>query len=111
VLARLRGDPINLTNEQIADFKVATLLRKEGNFRGIVRIAELSHDSTTDDIILKDIFVRKMGRELLGDPIKNSQLFIEIAAKEGVPRSMIVREYHEKVKDLRMRVDRSRRGG
>ena len=110
VLARLRGDPINLTNEQIADFKVAALLRKEGNFRGVVRIAELSYDSTTDDVILRDIFVRKRGRELLGDPIKNSQLFIEIAAKEGVPRSMIVREYQEKVEDLRRRVERARRG-
>ena len=110
VLARLRGDPINLTNEQIADFKVAVLLRKEGEFRGVVRIAELSYDSTADDVVLRDVFTRKRGRELIGDPIKNSQVFLEIAAKEGVPRSIIVREYQEKVEELRKRVERARIG-
>ncbi|RLG41801.1 MAG: hypothetical protein DRO05_02910, partial [Thermoproteota archaeon] len=110
VIARLKGDPINLTEEQIADFKVAALLRKEGNFRGVVRIAELSYDSTKDEVVLRDIFTRRRGRELLGDPIKSSQIFIEIAAKEGVPRTMIVREYLDKIDELRRRVEKARKG-
>ncbi|RLG52866.1 MAG: hypothetical protein DRO00_04960 [Thermoproteota archaeon] len=109
VISRLKGDPINLTEEQIADFKVAALLRKEGNFRGVVRISELSYDSTADEVILRDIFTRKRQAELIGDPIKNSHLFIEIAAKEGVPRSVIVKEYMDKIDELKKRAERAKR--
>ncbi|GEM_PF-3307162 len=109
IISRLKGDPINLTDEQIADFKVAVLLRKEGNFRGIVRISELSYDSTTDEVVMRDIFTRKREGELIGNPIKNSHLFIEIAANEGVPRSTIVREYMSKVEELKKRAERARK--
>ena len=105
VIARLKGDPINLTDEQIADFKVAALLRKEGEFRGVVRIAELRYDQQSKKVVLNDIFKRLKGKELIGNPTKNSGVFMEIAAKEGVPRIFIVKEYLDKIDQLRKRVE------
>jgi flagellar protein FlaI len=105
LIQRLKSDPINLTAEQIASFKVAVLTRREGTFRGVVRIAEILFDPIRNDVTLHDVFVRKM-EGLVGDPLKNSKLMEEIRIKHNIPIEALYEEYLEKASELERRISK-----
>ncbi len=111
VIRRLMSDPINMTPEEVASFKVAALLRRRGKKRGVVKIAEILKPPGEDKVVLNTVFYRKGGIEgpLVGDPIKTSKLFPEIAEKEGIPIQIIIEEYLDKIQELAERVDRYQR--
>ncbi|MGB9631524.1 MAG: hypothetical protein ACPL09_06075, partial [Candidatus Methanodesulfokora sp.] len=89
--------------EQIASFKVAVLTRREGTFRGVVRIAEILFDPIRNDIALHDVFVRRT-EGLVGDPLKNSKLIEEIHIKYNIPIEALYEEYLEKASELERRI-------
>lgn len=105
VIARLTSDPINLPEERVADFKVAALLRREGKRRRVVRIAEILYEN--EELRLNDVFTLKYD-ELVGDPLRSSVLFRELAQKEGRPLNEIVDEYLRRVDELSARVSKFR---
>ncbi len=105
VLARLTSDPINLPEERVADFKVAVLLRREGKKRRVVRISEILYED--EELRLNDVFTLKYD-ELVGDPLRSSVLFREIAKKEGRPLNDVVDEYLRRVDELAARVAKFR---
>ncbi|RLG47076.1 MAG: hypothetical protein DRO06_03395, partial [Thermoproteota archaeon] len=105
VIARLTSDPINLPPERVADFKVAVLLRREGSWRGVVRIAEILYRD--GEVVLHDVFVRRFG-ELVGSPARDSYLLREIAEKEDKPIQLLIDELLEKAEKLERMVQRAR---
>ena len=105
VIARLTSDPINLPEERVADFKVAALLRREGKRRRVVRIAEILYEN--GELRLNDIFTLKYD-ELVGDPLRSSVLFRELAQKEGRSLNELVEEYLKRVDELSARVSKFR---
>ncbi len=108
VVRRLMSDPINMTVEEVASFKVAVLLRRRGKKRGVVRIAEILATPERDRIVFNDVFTRPGGLEgpLVGDPLPKSVLFSQIAEQEGIPKEVIVEEFFDKAEELLRRVGR-----
>ncbi len=109
LIQRLKSDPINLTAEQIASFKIAVLNRREGTSRGVFRIAEILYDDIRQDVVLHDLFIRQPDLGLVGDPLRDSKLLEEIHVRYNLPLDALYEEYLNKMAELERRVREKRK--